>query len=586
MSFRPPQEMPGAPEPEPVELEPTGRITEYTHPEYQDRAPKSGTEFDAETAELLQSLDDVYKLTENECREVLRQCVLLNLTSKHSMAERLSDPRTAPRALELLRQAYTVYPFETSGGVTDYTERDKSQNSEEFDPEYFSEFVVESLGAFDRELQRTDLDEKTMRRMKNNLFYVVSEAQDTIVPEHRQAVEAWIESHWSQLDALDPFFCEPEDLREDRISLYARRNIFTRSDNEALAERSLSSLMNMYFHPAQNGYPPEIKEYAFNPILSEKHKKNLLFNLRQRRLVEALASGYGLERSILDKWEEARVADGQDEDGKDRTAASYWENLKAVSKLEEKRPGSASELYKQYGIANFARYREGMLLRQLEIVNEDVPYGVIIYPEADWNGAFSHNSNQLYETSLRLRTGGFETRIVEAGSQRELARRLLRLHKKYAPVGNKFSFAIVAGHGQKDSVALGNARPISPPPPWKEGQTAQAYEAELLMWQSIQSQDVGSFVSEDFIEGDGINRALTEWFDIDAPKILISCSTGESGGIAEKVSFYSSGEVIAPKIPTNVKKIDVTFDQDGKPRFSVEYHEGETRRYIAGDQEE
>ena len=106
------------------------------------------------------------------------------------------------------------------------------------------------------------------------------------------------------------------------------------------------------------------------------------------------------------------------------------------------------------------------------------------------------------------------------------------------------------------------------------------------MWRVIQSNDVGNFISHDFIEGEGINRALEEWFVSEAPKVFVSCSTGEEGGIAETASAQVSGEVIAPKIPTNVRKIDVSFDEDGKPKFSVLYSEGEAKRYVAGKAKE
>ncbi|MFZ1626572.1 MAG: hypothetical protein WAT81_02085 [Candidatus Moraniibacteriota bacterium] len=365
------------------------------------------------------------------------------------------------------------------------------------------------------------------------------------------------------------------------MSLYARANFFIHTEDEELADKLIDSMMRVRSRSAEQGGESDIDYRIIRPILAEwREKGDSLFERRHEQLVRSLVSQYGIDADIVRKWKESMICISL-EQGK--YEYSYEKNWNVVKSLEAKRKGSAAALYEEYGIANFGRYETDMLLHQLEVEDQDSPYGVTIYPEADHNGAFLQNGKQLYDASLQLRVGGFETRIVEAGSQRELARRLLRLHKKYSPAGNKFSFAIVGGHGSPNSVALGNEKELTPPPFPSPDKSDEERERELEQWRNSLSTDTGSFVTDDLLRGEGIQRALKEWFEEGAPKVLISCSTGADGGIAEKASLQASGEVIAPKIPTNVQKIDVSFDANGKPVFSVEYFEGTAARYAAGE---
>ncbi len=574
MSFHPPEPLPEAKRPDPIELGPTGGVSEEVEPRYRERVPKSGTGFDAETDELFRSLDSFHKFDYEEQEALLNDAFRPYLTYEQPFEDRLKDRKTAPRALELLRQIYARCGF----GDEDRKRKSSYQDTMDFSPEDITRWVVSALDDLDRELARTDLDEKSLRRLQKNIFYVVSEAQNTGDSRARQHIDEWIARHQDELEALDPFFWEPSDDSQDQMSLYARRNFFLHAENGILMNQHLDALMQLRARAGEIGISREIDEQIFWPILATEHEDDPVFDWRRENLARAMAKQYGLDPSIVNKWKEAKVSTMAD-----KLMESYWWNLEAASELEAKKPGSVKQLYEEYGIANFGRYEADMLLRQLEMTDQDSRYGVAIYPEADYNGAFFQNRKQLYDASLQLRVGGFETRVVEAGSQRELARRLLRLHKKHSPAGNKFSFAIVGGHGSPNSIALGNEKPYVPPPMPDPKKSDEDYRKELEAWKQSISTDTGKFVTDDLLEGEGINRALEEWFETGAPKVLVSCSTGAEGGIAEKASGRTSGEVIAPKIPTNVKKIGVSFDDQGKPVFSVEYSEGVAARYAAGE---
>lgn len=502
------------------------------------------------------------------------------MTLKRSFRDHLNNPKTAPRALELLRQLYSQGGFGSveGGSIEDRKQKSSYRDSGDFTPEFLSEHVVESLDDLDHELERTDLDEKALRRLRANIFYVVSEAQNTGNSQARYQIDDWIGRHHDELDAVDPVFWEQSDDSQDQLSLlYARRNFFIHAENGILAKQHLDSIMRLRVIATERGLVQELDQEILKPILTEPREISPVFVSRREELAKRIALQYGLDASIVDKWKESKIGIGPD-----RFVESYWVNLKTVVELETRQSGSAKRLYEEYGIANFGRYEERMLLHQIDIIDQDPQYGVIIYPEADHNGAFFQNRHQLYDASLQLRTGGFETRIVEAGSQRELARRLLRLHKKYSPAGNKFSFAIVGGHGSPNSIALGNEKPLDPPPFPDPSKSDEEQEREMDAWRKSISIGKGSFVTDDLLAGEGIQRALQEWFEESAPKVLVSCSTGAEGGIAEQASAQASGEVIAPKTPTNVQKISISFDATGQPQFEVEYRKGEAGKYVVG----
>ncbi len=43
--------------------------------------------------------------------------------------------------------------------------------------------------------------------------------------------------------------------------------------------------------------------------------------------------------------------------------------------------------------------------------------------------------------------------------------------------------------------------------------------------------------------------------------------------------------MIAPKVPTNIRDIEVSFDQNGRAQFRVQFFEGNSAEYEAGAEE-
>lgn len=242
-------------------------------------------------------------------------------------------------------------------------------------------------------------------------------------------------------------------------------------------------------------------------------------------------------------------------------------NLEMIKAIEQKCPGITKVLMKEFGIRDFGRYPEEMLVKQYKQRNNlDLPYGVIIMPFTDWNGAFYHDQ-QIFRDFFRKIDGRYALRIVECKSLIDIGRILLQLNKRYAPEntnkntdsnekttlakGHRITFAIIGGHGTANSIQFGNKSPFS-----------ELYQEDL--------------------SNKGIQR-VSYLLDEDPTIILASCSTGQEEGIGQSISKIYKGKVIAPKIPSSLLWINVEFNNLGNPVFSAEYNTHDTRRtYISG----
>jgi hypothetical protein len=238
-------------------------------------------------------------------------------------------------------------------------------------------------------------------------------------------------------------------------------------------------------------------------------------------------------------------------------------NLKTIRAMEQKHPGITKVLMNEFGIRDFGRYPEEILIAQYEQRdNLDIPYGVVIYPYADWNNAL-YSQYDTFRRFFPKIDGKYALRIVECRSLLDIGKALLTLNKRYAPEnttnhlgqiekntltrGHKITFALIGGHGSEGSITFGNNNP-----------SAELNKADLL-------------------SGEGIKRISTLLED-DPTIILVSCLTGKEQGIGQTMSEVYKGKVIAPNEPTNLQDIDVQFDNLGKPIFSVEYRESEVSK--------
>jgi hypothetical protein len=298
------------------------------------------------------------------------------------------------------------------------------------------------------------------------------------------------------------------------------------------------------------------KELLIERALDEKHhpQLNVVVQLESLPGYEEEIGSYlnsEVERIGLDLHE---LEEAWKQAGFERQQREFrMYNLSQLLRLEKKIPGAAVELFHRFGIADFARYPLEVLIEQYENRdNAESPYGIILYPRSDWNGAFYKEEDMLRELNSSL-DGEYKLRIVECESKWDIGRQLLSLDAAYAQKenGNKISFAIICGHGNKEGIDFG------------------------------QKDDHQNLVIDD-LAGKGVRRSGS-FFNEHPTLVLISCATGEAGGIGEALSKTFNATVVAPSGNTNADSI--TYDSSSK-MFAVKYRRVETLIYKDGHLQE
>lgn len=229
---------------------------------------------------------------------------------------------------------------------------------------------------------------------------------------------------------------------------------------------------------------------------------------------------------------------------------SGWRNLEKnmpkMESLEKERPGIIKALLSDFGIKEFCRYPDEVLINQFDNKDKDVPYGVVMYTNYDHNQAFDMDEKPIKSVFEETKEHSLNMRVMEFDSRYELIKNLASLNDKYGKV-NKISYLLLGAHGSEDSFAVSYMRGVS-------------------------KKDLG---------GDGIQR-MKEFF-VEQPEIIMaSCSTGAENGIGQKISETYDATVHAPNTPTNVQSIHVTFTEDNKPHFAVKYRDDVLRKYDRG----
>lgn len=229
-------------------------------------------------------------------------------------------------------------------------------------------------------------------------------------------------------------------------------------------------------------------------------------------------------------------------------------NFESIEGLEEKEHGCPVLLHEEFGISDFARYPSSLLLEQYRKREDcDKPYGVIIFPKEDYNGAFYADGSRWALGDLdESAKGKFYLRVAECESKQDIARVFIKFNKKYNPKdgsGHKISLLILGGHGTEYSIRFG-------------GDDAR---------HTLQIED---------FTGKGVKKT-SKFFESNPTIILSSCSTGVEEGIGQELSKKLGAKVIAPKVPTNLHSINLK-EKEGSFTFDVEYKSDEKGEYQQG----
>jgi len=208
-----------------------------------------------------------------------------------------------------------------------------------------------------------------------------------------------------------------------------------------------------------------------------------------------------------------------------KTERAMNSNISAIQGLEKFKPGISKVLYSEFGIYNFGRFPQQLLLRQFEEMYVDRPYGAVVCSISDWNGSFFDKDwrNSISGLDKQLKAT-HAIRVGEAMNIFELGRFFNRLNKRYEKK-NKITFSLISAHGKHDHVLFGS--------PKKPSDYITMSDLQDVRWQKY---------ADMFLENGTI--------------ILDSCSSGQgTKNIAIEMSDQLQLNVIAPDGEGSIKSI-------------------------------
>jgi hypothetical protein len=212
-------------------------------------------------------------------------------------------------------------------------------------------------------------------------------------------------------------------------------------------------------------------------------------------------------------------------------------HVQAMTKIEQGQKGAVKHLYEKQGIRHFGRYSVDLMADQIKARESKKPYGIVLYPVADHNGAFMASKEVIGRAYPKIKEAGYELRVFETESLMQTARHLISLDRNYGSE-HKIEFAFIGGHGAENTIEFGSG--------------TKGF--------SLDTKD---------LFGKGIKKA-SSYFENDPTIVLFSCSTGAEGGISTALSEQYHARVIAPSAPDAPEYIGVT-QVEGKIGFDVRF---------------
>ncbi len=237
-------------------------------------------------------------------------------------------------------------------------------------------------------------------------------------------------------------------------------------------------------------------------------------------------------------------------------------NILAMGEVERRSPGASEQLYKRFGIRQFAKNSAQQLVAQNDFYNEllrrqeagetaqETPWvaaAVSLQDDPGDKGAFNKRAKWFKKTRAQIEeaTGQKITVcIFEFSSPREIVHSVGRMRWIASQAGPAI-FGELHSHGKADGFQTGLGEPRVTLPNILE------------------------------VFGRQLSRVLAPG----ATLLMNSCSTGKPGGVAEHIRNIAGRRVVAPTIPDNVSKM--TFSNSAKGlNVDVEYCLGDTVRAV------
>lgn len=324
--------------------------------------------------------------------------------------------------------------------------------------------------------------------------------------------------------------------------------------NQALLKDApLSWHKTVYEHATQLIMPTIVPRHTTSKSLGDHLIQQLeaIDILSQAWTTDDQAIGYALSDSfqpmfgrrtndIFNAWDTCTAhelnTDQTPEERKALMASFMKQNLEMIMDiwLDVGTDGIA-KLSDTYGIRHFGRYTADLLTAQAQHVAEEQPaknYIVVLYPFADHNGAF-YQQQDVFESLHEQLADTHHVVIAESAHRRELLKRLTLAHREYGGEdGAPADMVVLGAHGSPRSMTFDQSIP-----------------AHRLTTQNLMQSTPPP----------GIDRAIRK----EAPIVLVSCSTGIDGGIAERAAQTLGRPIIAPDAPTNIVDIDIVVDDTG-----------------------
>jgi len=382
--------------------------------------------------------------------------------------------------------------------------------------------------------------EKNLNTLQQNMEHLEPRAQRAAVmlaTEASQAGENQKENLDFVINNLDLAFSTAED--EDDVEFYATEIIATIFKSGTLDQtQQTRQLIHTKLNQARSNADNDTLSYIPLILAHTYRDKDPKVNLQGEFLIKEHIQ-HIFEMDYRDLWATWYTSDKRNlpESGEYRITKNY----EALCELEQKRPGIGPVLHNEFGVSDFARYPVDMLIRQYdERDSKTSKNGVVVFPEDDWNGAFYSTQNVLQNLTEALGEE-YIIRVYERKNARGVVSALNSSRHRYG----KAEFLILGAHGDRDIMAFG--------------------------------PDKSDIVEKEHLVRSG-GQALRHAFVENPTIILMSCSTGEIGGIGEQISKlgFQGATVIAPDKSVSIKSISVDRDANSKLTFEVEYYEYES----------
>jgi len=456
----------------------------------------------------------------------------------------LSHEETFISTINLIKTALNLGRGEEEEKISYY--HDRPITDQEKSALHIEEKVLQSKEVLEKILKGKDQNAKEL------VFDMMSDLLNSSSDTNRLGGEAFLMEH---IYTLQELFFDRERISSDDEIVHAWQNIFLYTRDVRMAKFFFGSFNAVWKEKQRN----EMKKREEKKQKGEEYSSGRewidVFDALWKKffLIEGQAFGFqrdmvlknaidmtGLDGiKVMKQWMRVKYST----EGVNGNQSACMQNLKALYEVKQSSPEAPKVLLDQFGIVHFARYTHETLLKQYEERKEQKPYGVALFAISDYNGALFNMAMILDTLQNDLAENGYLLRIVEADSKESVARRFVALDRAYGQGegGHKIDFAVIAGHGSKESIAFG---------------------------EGIRKRD--RFLTQE-MEGKGINRGIETFFTPEAKVVLFSCRTGSAGGIGEEIFKKFGLSVQAPEESSYVAGMTISFTKENKPVFDVQY---------------